>query len=90
MERRRAHNEIRVRKRWLMLRKRTYYRATSQSKLRTSVTQCRVNDAMTRIRNEYLKCRTRLKITDTLAAGVAIINGAIAYIEVSLYFDYPI
>ena len=48
------------------------------------MTKYRVKDVMARIRNEYLKCRTRLKITDTLAAGVAIINGAIAYIEVSL------
>ena len=45
----------------------------------------RGKDIIGKIRAEYLKCRTRLKIFDTIAAGVAIINGIIAYIEVSLF-----
>ena len=36
-----------------------------------------------KIRVEYLRCRTLLKIFDTIAAGVAIVNGTITYIEVS-------
>ena len=36
-----------------------------------------------RVRLEYVKCRRALKIVDTLAAGIAIVNGAFAYIEVT-------
>jgi hypothetical protein len=38
-----------------------------------------------RVREQYLRCRRRLKIIDSLAALIAIINGVLAYIEVRLF-----
>lgn len=45
----------------------------------------RSGNEMKKVKEEYLKCRRRLKAIDTLAAGIAIVNGAISYLEVILH-----
>ena len=43
------------------------------------------NEYAGKTKKEYIQVRRRLKIIDTISAGIAIINGLIAYIEVFIH-----
>lgn len=49
-----------------------------------------MRDVQGRMRSEYLKCRQKLKFIDTLAAGAAVINGNLAYLEVKFIVMFKI